>query len=66
MKVSQQNKVKSEKGVKPLEIGSYVRIANHARYGGTTLARGALVPQYLKNREYLVTDLVEIKGVQEA
>lgn len=37
-----------------MEIGSYVRIANKAKYGGKTLARGAYVPAYLKNEDFLV------------
>lgn len=52
--------------MKRLEIGSYVKINRHARYGGKTLARGALVPDYLKNEEFLITDMSENEGEQEA
>lgn len=49
-----------------MEIGSYVRIASKAKYGGKTLARGAYVPAYLKNEDFLITDMVEMDGEEEA
>lgn len=49
-----------------MEIGSHVKIAPNAKYGGRTIARGAFVPTYLCNQEFSVAAIDEIEGKQEA
>ncbi len=58
------------KGVieKTLEAGSRVTIKNGAVYGGLTVSRGALVPDYISgpSRRYTVAEITTHHGVQEA
>ena len=49
-----------------MDIGCRARITKGARYGGKTVARGALVPSYLMGEDFLITDLSEVNGEKEA